>query len=233
MSEVLALYRVQLLELEIIDHTKRVKAINQQIEDDEVLRAAEAEVEAAETEYDESAKEATDMELEISALLEKRQASETLLYSGEVTNPKEMQDLQMELESLSRRKDVLDDELGRINAKRDSRRQKLEESQDSLKETQAARAIENQELMDEKAALTSKVNKQLTRRKTLVKKIPSAIYKTYNSMRAKNANRPVSVLKDDACAVCGIEQNSMVITAINRTDDMVNCQSCGRILIKL
>lgn len=233
MSDILALYRVQQLELEIIDHTKRIKSINQQIEDDEALREAEAAVEAANSVYDEAAKRYTDMELEIAALVDKRQASETLLYSGEVTNPKEMQDLQMELESLTRRKDVLDDELRRIMAERDKSKQNLDEKDASLEEARTARAAENVELLEEKATLAATVNEQLTKRKAVVNKIPADIFKTYNSMRAKNSNRPVSVLIDDACAVCGIEQNSMVITAINRSNDIVNCQSCGRILIKL
>ncbi len=233
MSDVLALYRVQLLELEIIDHTKRIKTINQLIEDDESLREVEANYEAAKTERDEAAKRANDMELEIAALVDKRQASESMLYSGEVRNPKELQDLQMELESLTRRRDVLDDELRRIVDERDGFQQALQECEASLEEARASRAAETEELLQEKAALTTTINEQLSKRKTQVKKIPADIFQAYNRMRAKNANRPVSVLKDDACTVCGIEQNSMAITAINRSDDIVNCQSCGRILIKL
>ena len=58
MSDVLALYQLQLLELEIIDHTRRIKTINQQIENDEALREVEASYEAAEVERDEAAKRA-------------------------------------------------------------------------------------------------------------------------------------------------------------------------------
>lgn len=233
MSDVLALYRVQQLELEIIGHTKRIKSIDQLIENDEALREAEAAFEVATTEFEDADRRAKDMELEIAALQDKRQASETLLYSGEVKNPKEMQDLQMELESLARRKDVLDDELKRIAGERDGCQQNLEECQSNLEATRTARAAENKDLLEEKENLTATVSEQLTKRKAAVKKIPADIFKTYNSMRAKNSNRPVSVLKDDACTVCGIEQNSMVITAINRSDDIIHCQSCGRILIKL
>ncbi len=233
MSDVLALYRVQQMELEIIDHTKRIKSITQQMEDDEALRAAETECAKAQEEYDIAEKRAKDMELEIAALVDKRQASESLLYSGEVKNPKELQDLQMELDSLTRRRDVLDDELKRIAAERDEFKQTLNDRETSLTQAKADRSAENKELLEEKEALAATVAEQLTKRKAAVNKIPAEIYKQYNSMRAKNANRPVSVLRDDACTVCGIEQNSMVVTAINRGSDMVNCQSCGRILIKL
>jgi predicted nucleic acid-binding Zn-ribbon protein len=52
-------------------------------------------------------------------------------------------------------------------------------------------------------------------------------------MRTAKSNRPVAVLREKACTICGIEQNSIVITAINRGEGMVNCQNCGRILIRL
>lgn len=233
MSDVLTLYRVQQLELEIIDATKRIKAINQQLEDDEIVREAEGQVEAAKADYDDAVKRARDMEMEIAAVIDKRQASEARLYSGEVTNPKEMQDLQMEIESLTRRKDVLDDELNRIVLERDELQRTLEEAESNLTTVRATRLAENKELLDEKAALKTSVNEQLAKRKAVVKDLPAEVFQTYNSMRANKSNRPVSVLRDDACTVCGIEQNSMVITAINRSDDIINCQSCGRILIKL
>ena len=233
MSEVLALYRIQQLELDMIDRTKRIKAINLQLEDDEALREAEAAFEAASAGFEDAAKRAKDMELEITSVVEKREASETLLYSGEVASPKEMQDLQMEIESLTRRKEALESELQRIVTERDDCQQALEGSEALLNEEQTARAAEKKELLKEKKQLTAAVKKQLKARKAAVKAIPADIFKTYNSLRTKKSNRPVSVLNDDACTICGIEQNSIVITAINRSDSIVNCQSCGRILIKL
>ncbi len=233
MSEVLALYRIQQLELDIIDQTKRIKAIDLQLEDNAGLHEAEAAFETAKAAFDEAVKRANEMSLEIAALIDKKQTSETRLYSGEVTNPKEMQDLQMEIESLARRNDVLDDELLRIISDRDACQATLGECEDALNEIGEERKEENKNLLKEKKSLTAAVKKQLSQRKAAVKDLPVELFKTYNVLRRKRANRPVSVLKDDACTICGIEQNSTVITAINRSTDLVNCQSCGRILIKL
>ena len=233
MSDVLALYRIQQLELHIIDQTKRIKAIDLQLEDDAALHEAEAAFETATAAFQEAVKRANEMSLEIAALIDKKQTSETRLYSGEVTNPKEMQDLQMEIESLARRNDVLDDELLRIISDRDACHQTLQDCETALNDIGAERKEQNQNLRKEKKSLTAAVKKQLSQRKTAVNDLPTDLFKTYNVLRTKKANRPVSVLRDDACTVCGIEQNSTVITAINRSSDIVNCQSCGRILIKL
>ena len=233
MSDVLALYRIQQLELEIIDQTKRIKAIDLQLEDNAGLHEAEADFETAKVAFEEAVKRANEMNLEIATLIDKKQNSETRLYSGEVTNPKEMQDLQMEIESLARRNDVLDDELLRIISHRDACQATLKECESALNDIGEERKEENKNLLKEKKSLASAVKKQLSKRKAAVAELPAELFKTYNVLRAKKANRPVSVLRDDACTICGIEQNSTVITAINRSSDLVNCQSCGRILIKL
>lgn len=233
MSDVVALYRLQQLELDIIERAKRIKAINAELEDDEALRESAAENEAAQELYQAAEARVRDMELEIASSAEKRQSAETRLYSGEVTNTKELQDMQMEVESLTRRKSVLDDELRKLSAERDELRGKAEETEARCNEAREQRERESKELLEEKETLTESVNQKLARRKKSVAAIPEESFKTYNRMRTAKSNRPVAVLREKACTVCGIEQNSIVITAINRGEGMVNCQNCGRILIRL
>ncbi|MCY4062913.1 MAG: hypothetical protein OXG53_11145 [Chloroflexi bacterium] len=233
MSEVAALYRLQKLELDILERAKRIKAINAQLEDDAALREAEAENEERQAALETAEARVRDMELEIAAAVDKRQGAETRLYSGEVTNPKELQDMQMEVEALTRRKSVLDDELLKLSSERDEFRGKAETAAARCEEARDEHEQERKALLDEKETLTASVNLLLARRKTSVEAIPQQAFQTYNSMRTAKSNRPVAVLKDKACTICGIEQNYIVITAINRGDDLVNCQNCGRILIRI
>ena len=233
MSDVAALYQLQALELDILERAKRIKAINTQLEDDAALRAVEAENEEAQAALDAAQARVRDMELEIAAVVDKRQSAEARLYSGEVTNPKELQDMQMELEALARRRSVLDDELQKLNSERDELQSKADATDSRRQSVLAERELECKDLLNEKQNLSDKVGKLLERRRTSVEAIPQQDFQTYNSMRAAKSNRPVAVLKDKACTICGIEQNYIVITAINRGDDLVHCQSCGRILIRV
>lgn len=233
MSNVVALYRLQQLELDIIERAKRVKAINAQLEDDEALRESVAEQEAAQEEFRAAEARVRDMELEIDAVVEKRQGAEARLYSGEVTNPKELQDMQMEVEALTRRKSVLDDELLRLTSERDELRGKAEDADARCSEARELHELESKDLLQEKETLKKSVSQLLARRKDSVAAIPEQIFKTYNSMRTAKSNRPVAVLREKACTICGIEQTSIVITEINRGAGLVNCQNCGRILIRL
>ena len=233
MSEVAALYRVQEFELDIIDRAKRIKAINAQLDDDAELQQAVVVHDAAQVVYDEAEKRVKDLELEIATVVEKRESAESRLYSGEVTHPKELQDMQLEVEAHTRRRSALNDELVKVSAERDERRQQLSDSEGDLNQEQDQREQVSQELKTEKDKLTAAVNELLVQRKSAIAEIPADTFKIYNKMRAPKSNRPVAVLREKACTICGIEQNSIVITAINRSKGMVNCQNCGRILIRL
>ncbi len=233
MSDVFALYRIQQLELDIIQQSKRIKVINATLENDASLQDAEELFNVAKTEFDDATRRAKDMELEIAALVDKQQNAETRLYSGEVKNPKELQDMQMEIESLGRRRTTLDNLLSDIGTERQDLQNALEAREQELNELKQSREEEQQELLSEKAELTDSVNGMLAQRRKAVKEIPADLYQVYNNMRTAKSNRPLAILKDNACTICGIEQNNIVITAINRSAGLVNCQNCGRILIKM
>ncbi len=233
MSDVLALFRIQKLELEIIDRTKRIKAINAQLEDDAALQAAQAVVDAAREAYENAAKQANELGTQIASVSDKRSESEARLYSGINNNPRELADMNREVEALARRKSSLEDELRRLAADRDTLLQRAEEAEAELAELQEQQQQENQALIGDRDALSGEVRAMLAQRKEGIQEIPPELFQRYNSMRSAKSNRPVAELRDGACTICGIEQNSSVLSAMYRTDAIVTCQNCGRILIRL
>ena len=233
MSDLLALYRVQELELAILERTRRIKAINVEMAGDAELVAARAQHEAAQTAHQEIAKRRSEQEHEIRAVVDKRESSEATLYGGAITNPKELQDLQMEVDALGRRKTVLDDQMLQILMEFGDAEEQLQAADEQLSELSAAREDANIELQAEKDELAQAVNTMLAERKCQVAEISPDLFQTYRQMRAPKANRPLAPLQDKACTSCGIEQNIVVIKAINRSSDIVHCQNCGRILLRL
>ncbi len=233
MSDVRALFRIQELELDIIERTKRIKSIDARLEDDAAVQAAQAQADEAREAHELVAKQVTELETEIAAVTEKRAESEAALYSGEERNPKTLHEMQMEVEALARRKSVLEDELARVAAEGQALLDASDECEDSLKTLKAERKVENADLVGERDALKASVSELLSVRKDDIKEVSADLFKRYNRMRVAMSNRPMAELRDNACTICGIEQNSTVIAAIYRTDDIVTCQNCGRILIRL
>lgn len=233
MSQARALYQVQELELAIIEHAKKIKEINARLQDDEEIKALEAQFDAAQSSLKSTVKRVNDMELQIEAVATKRQATETRLYSGGVSNPKELQDMQMEVDALTRRRSELEDQLLLLMMEREEASQTFSHSETALKAMRGRREAEHQSLRQEKTALAEEAEQLMAERKHLIKQIPADVIKTYHRLRTAKANRPVSVLKDKACGVCGIEQSNSIIASIARGGDWVQCRNCGRILIRL
>ncbi|MCY4019894.1 MAG: hypothetical protein OXG39_10855 [Chloroflexi bacterium] len=233
MSVARALYEIQTIELDIIERTKRMKSVNAQLKDDELLRQAKEGFAVAQTALADNGKLIRDMEIQIEAVVEKRGATETRLYSGSVGNPKELQDMQMEVESLARRRAHLDDQLLQLMIERDQASQDMEESGQLLEEVQAEHDEQQADLINEKTALSAEIERLMTKRKNALAKIPGAALQTYNNMRRAKSNRPVALLREKTCTVCGIKQDNTVLAAINRSEDLVSCSDCGRILLKI
>ena len=228
-----ALYEVQTIELDIIERSKRLKSVNAQLEDDELLRQAKDSFAVADSALDESSKLVRDVEIQIEAVEAKHKATETRLYSGSVGNPKELQDMQMEVDSLTRRRAQLDDQLLQFMIARDQASHDLEESRQVLEEITGQYEQQQHDLIKEKSALSREIERLMTRRKSAIAKAPGAALQTYNSMRRAKGNRPVAVLKDKTCTICGIAQDNTILAAIDRRADIVNCSNCGRILLKM
>ena len=228
-----ALYEIQTIELDIIQRTKRLKAVNAQLKDDELLRNAKEELAVAEVALADNSKLVRDVEIQIEAVVDKRAATETRLYSGSVGNPKELQDMQMEVESLTRRRDQLDDRLLQLMIERDQASQDMEESKQLLEEIKGEHDENQRDLNNEKTALSGEIERLMTERKSALARAPGAALQTYNNMRRAKGNRPVAVLKEKTCTICGIEQDNTLLAAINRGNELVNCSNCGRILLKI
>ena len=233
MSQARALHRVQVIELEVIKLTRRIKAINVELEDQTELEQVREDFLGAEERLTECRKLVNEVELQIQAVTDKRQATEERLYDGSVTNTKELQDMQMEVESLTRRFTQLDEQLSKHADERDAAKTAHDEIKALLEETTTKHQARLDELQKEKAELKQKADGLLAERRAALKQVEEPALKLYNGMRATKSNRPVAVLRDNACTICGIEQNRTVIVAINHGEQLVNCNSCGRILVKL
>lgn len=233
MSQARALHNVQVIELEIIKLSQRIKSINAELEDQEDLENAREAFAGVEERLKEGRALVNDVELQIQTVVDKRQATEERLYGGTVTNTKEMQDMQMEVEALTRRQTQLDEQLSLHNDERDAASAAHSEKEGLLETATMEYQARQEELLTEKTELKTIADGLLTDRRAALKQVQEPSLKLYKGMRAAKSNRPVSVLKDNACTICGIEQNHTVIVAINRGEQLVKCNTCGRILVKL
>jgi predicted nucleic acid-binding Zn-ribbon protein len=227
------LYTIQTFELAIDEARSRVQAIEVALAHDELVATAQARLEASERALHQSSAQVTDLELEISSLSGKINDVDKLLYSGLITNPKELQERQDELESLKRRYQGLEVRLLEASDALKACQAEYEQATQNLQEAIQVRDQSHIDLIAERQLLDVQITANLKQRKTRMHEVPDEILKQYRRLRKQHKNgQAIALIVDEACSACRIEQPTSEIQRIMRADDLVYCVGCGRILAR-
>jgi uncharacterized protein len=232
MNQGKALYELQQIDLTLLQHNKRLQAIAAQLADNAAVQAAQAEVNSAESTLKPLRTKLRDIELQVQSTRSKRESTEKRLYSGSVTNPKELSDMQNEIESLKKWLAELEDRTLEAMVEVEDAEAVLTDAQSILDKVLNNVAAENKDLLSEKQRLESEVSKFQQKRIGAADDVTETNLKLYESLRPQKANQPVAHLTpDDTCSMCGIRQMGVVTKEIRRGEEIIYCKNCKRILV--
>jgi len=227
------LYRLQQIDLAILQRAKRLEAIRQALEDDETVRSAQEQRSAAENTLRPLQTRQRDLELQISAARSKQKATEDRLYSGVVKNPKELQDMEHEIAALTHRQAELEDLALLLMLELEEAQAQLDDAENNLQRVNAEAQIRHADLIQERERLQAESRDLREKRKGAQQNIAPDLLQRYETMRPQKANQPIALLTNDACSVCGITQTGIVAQQVRRGEGLVNCANCKRILVYL
>jgi predicted nucleic acid-binding Zn-ribbon protein len=231
MSRASALYRLQSLDLGTEAKRARLAEVNTALGADQAVKEAQATVDRARAELTPWETRVTDLELEIKSLNSKAQSTDKRLYSGRVTSPKELQDMQDELASLKRRHARLEDQLLEAMIEVEERRADRERAEANREQVKASWAAEQGDLGHEKRELEAALKELAACRATAWAALDADSQSVYNTLRPKMRGQPVALLKDGSCSRCGMAQTTAVVQQVRRGDGLTRCSACGRILV--
>jgi predicted nucleic acid-binding Zn-ribbon protein len=156
------------------------------------------------------------------------------LDAGQVNSPRELENLQSEIESLLRRQSDLEDvELDVM--------ERLESAQARLKEVSSERAAIGTEIeavtarrdvaLAELAELTGKAG---DRRLSVVSAEPGELIDLYERLRVQHGGVGAAALRRRSCEGCHLSLNTVDLNAIRAAaaDDVLRCEECRRILVR-
>lgn len=229
MSQVGLLYRFQQTENEVREDKKRLaEVIRLQSENAELIKARK-QVDSAESELSHLRVRQTDLSLELDSLSTKAKRSEDRLYSGLVTNPKELKDLQHEIESLGRRLAILEDEfieamiaVEEAEINHVAAVENLKRVETKWKETTARCKEEQTKLLEHIGEMAAEKNQiaPLIRPQTMI---------AFEDAKRRAGEVAVAALKNGRCRGCLVTVPANQRKAADE-GQMVICDSCGRIL---
>lgn len=229
MSQVDLLYRLQQIDDEIRSAKNRLaEVIRSQRETPELL-AARQRAEAAAGELHEYRTTQTDLNLELKSLNSKALSSERRLYSGTVKNPKELEDLQHESESLAKRRTVLEDELLEAMIMVEDAQEEDEAAQASLQEIEAMWRQDQEDFKQEQTELIARINELTALRKKQIGLISSESLQSYENAQRRAGATAVVLMKNNRCRGCLVTVPANLVKAVDE-GKLVHCDSCSRIL---
>jgi uncharacterized protein len=158
----------------------------------------------------------------------------TRLDAGQVSSPRELENLQSEIESLLRRQSDLEDvELDVM--------ERLEAAQGRLKEAGAERATISTDVdavtarRDVALAEITELSRTAAqRRATVIAEEPADLIDLYERLRAQQGGVGAAALRRGQCQGCHLSLNTVDLNAIRAAaaDDVLRCEECRRILVR-
>lgn len=231
MTQAEALYHLQEIELDITRHQKRLDEMALALNNSAVVTAAREQLTAAQQILSPLRTKMRDLELEIQSNLQKTRATEQQLYGGSVKNPKTLQEMQQEIESLKKWHAELENRLLESMVAVEDAEAVLADSQENLTQVTAAWESEHQDLLAEQAQLEQLMTTLNEQRKEALKAVSPESLKLYTSLKPRRANQPLALMVGKSCSVCGIEQTMALAQEVRQGHKLIPCVSCGRILV--
>ena len=152
------------------------------------------------------------------------------LYSGAVTNPKDLEDLQLESDSLHKYLSVLEERQIEAMLESDQAQEIYDLSSALVDEISQNKQAERELLSAEKTAVESKISSFQSDRETLLtnSKIPDI--SIYENLRKSSGGIAVTLMQNSSCSACGSNIPSAIEQEARSPKKLSFCPACKRIL---
>ncbi|MFA5890049.1 MAG: C4-type zinc ribbon domain-containing protein [Actinomycetota bacterium] len=192
---------------------------------------ADARVER-QTELDAVSREQARIEVEVEQIDGKIQHEQARLYSGEVTNAKELSNIQAELDSLRRRKAHLEDGELEVMERREAVEAEVAALTASFESVEAGVADATARRDTASVDIEKQLAEFAAERAALQPTVHPEILELYDDARSKRGGVAVAALDKGVCRGCNLPLSPMAREEIRVGDDpLVRCENCRRLLV--
>jgi predicted nucleic acid-binding Zn-ribbon protein len=230
MSRTSVLWHLQTIDQELDDKTKRAREVDEALSGDPKVVATRDAWQAAQKQLAEARASLRDRELDAASLEAKIKEIEAQLYGGRVSNPKELDSLEKDLQMHKRRRNQMDDTLLTLMEAVEQALKRVEETARALKKIEETRAGDVAHLAREKELLAQRLAELDAQREQVRAALDADALRQYDHLRRAKAGRAVAPVKSASCGMCGVAVPTGLLNRLRVGDEIVLCSSCGRIL---
>ncbi|MGH3443454.1 MAG: zinc ribbon domain-containing protein [Nitriliruptorales bacterium] len=171
------------------------------------------------------------LEGEIDLLQQRRSAEQERLYGGEITNPRELQAVRAEIESVDRRIEGFEERLLDVL----ERREELVTSIEALSEREKALQEEQADLTSARDEAAQGILAELAEHRVSADRereaIPADVLSEYDAKKQRHTGVGVGALRSGICTACRMELTALEINDLRNGPPLGHCPQCQRLIV--
>lgn len=230
MNQITLLVELQNADTKSDENAPARALLETKLADRSALQSARVELEASEKRAAELKAALRTLELETNGLGDKLKQVSERLYSGRISNAKELAGLNEDEKMLRRHKSELEDRALDLMEQIEVADNTANEKRAALQKSEAsAHSRSDKEL----AALRDleRLDAELARKRTdLRSRLSAETLRIYDDLRQDKKGRAVAIMQNSTCSKCGSQVPSGLIARVKAGQELVFCPNCGRIL---
>ncbi|MDP6101831.1 MAG: C4-type zinc ribbon domain-containing protein [Dehalococcoidia bacterium] len=230
MTVVQQLYDLLAIDVEIERYRKSIASIDETLADNRLLLETQRTLEAIRLTLKQQETERKDLDLTLESYQDKGKELEGKLYGGIVRNPRELKDMQTELNLLRERQEQQEEVLLLALETIEETEQSFSSLESALQEIQIAREKECKQLLKEKTHLQKDSALLKEKRQGLSSLVDTVHLKLYDSLRSIRQGQAVAKVERGMCQGCRISLPTKMVQLARAAQKPVQCPSCSRIL---
>ena len=224
------LYQLQQIDSDLDIASKRIEAIDAILKDNNELNLAIKNQTALKSILDEKIKALRVAEHNVEDQNNKISQNQNKLYGGSITNPKELEDLQLEYDSLQKYLSILEDRQLEAMLEMEQAQKDFNNISSHVDDLSQIKDEERKKLLSEKSDLEKRISQLCTNRTRFIDSSPIPDLPIYEKIRKEAGGIAVTLLVDSSCSSCGANIPSAIEQEARSPSKLAYCPACKRIL---
>ena len=224
------LFQLQILDLEMDRLVAEQQALASSLQSNEPLKRLRAELAIAQQQLVNGLQGQKEAEWGLEELDQRLKQQEQRLYSGSVSNPKELNALQQEVHHLRRQQARQEEKALEIMEAAENLREAVERKTRAVNQAEEAWTLANAAGVSRREQLEAHQQELRTKRAGVATTLDSDLLKRYESVRKSKQGRAVSKVEQNSCQWCRVILTPSELQRVRISPDLQTCGNCGRIL---
>ena len=225
-----ALYQLQQLDLELERVAAEQQVVVKSLQGNASLQELRIELNSAQQQLRSRLQAQKEAEWALEELTRRLGVQEQRLYSGMVSNPKELNALQQEIQHLRTQQGRQEDTYLEVMEATELLQEESRRKAETLQQAEEAWTRESAAMLARRDQLEVRKQELQARRTQMLTSIDAGFISRYEAMRRAKQGRAISKVEQNSCQWCRVILTPSELQRVRISSELQTCTNCGRIL---